>query len=135
MVWDVAPLPETCPNWLPDLVEAISGQKVSPQGTMEATKLDCAEILEQLRQRLRRGPVQDPWVQWGRWFLADPATRTISPSSKLTVPEYVRLQIEAGTPESLEEAERAAYGDKDALRRISERRGALTAGAHSPTQP
>jgi WD40 repeat protein/serine/threonine protein kinase len=124
-VWDVAPVPAVYPDWLAELVEAISGQKVNPQSTLEETKLDCAETLKQIRKRLSREPDDDPWVLWGRWFLSDPATRTISPSSKVTVPEYVRIQIEERTSEALDEAERLAYGDKDLLERISEKRSVL----------
>jgi hypothetical protein len=37
---------------------------------------------------LEQAPGNDDWVVWGRWFLADRATRTISPFSKVTIPEY-----------------------------------------------
>jgi WD40 repeat protein/serine/threonine protein kinase len=125
VVWDVAPLPATCPSWLGELVEAVSGQKVGPKGALEETKLNRTETLKQIRKRLIREPDDDPWVQWGRWFLADPATRTISPSSKVTVPEYVKIQLQEGTAESLDEAERLANGDAYLLQHISDARHAL----------
>ena len=45
---------------------------------------------------------------WGRWFLADPAMRTISPFSKITVPQYIENRINENTAESLAEAEQLA---------------------------
>jgi len=37
-------------------------------------------------------PANDDWVVWGRWFLADHSTRTISPFSKVTIPEHRHRQ-------------------------------------------
>ena len=67
----------------------------------------------------------DDWVVWGRWFLADPSTRTISPFSKITVPQYIQNRIKENTAESLGEAEQLAYGNTNLLARISEARKAL----------
>jgi hypothetical protein len=82
---------------LPQLAEVISGQRLNQQGILEQTKLNRGEILNQLRQRLNQASDDDAWVIWGRWFLADPATRTISPFSKQTVPEYLESRIKEDT--------------------------------------
>jgi hypothetical protein len=36
---------------------------------------------------LNQDPRDDDWTIWGRWLLADPDTRTISPFSKVTTAE------------------------------------------------
>ena len=92
-VWDVAPSSEKHPVWLPRLAEAISGQMLNKQGVLVPTRLDRADTINQIRQDLNHEPDNDDWVVWGRWFLADPAARTISPFSKITVAEYRRDQI------------------------------------------
>ncbi|HUD49225.1 MAG TPA: protein kinase [Candidatus Baltobacteraceae bacterium] len=130
-VWDVAPSQETRPAWLPQLAEAISGQTLNKQGLLEPTRLDCADVLSRLRQELNGETNRDDWVVWGRWFLADPSTRTISPFSEQTVPQYVEEQIKEKTAASLDEAARLA-GDNDLLlKRIAEARGTLERAAHA----
>jgi WD40 repeat protein/serine/threonine protein kinase len=89
-VWDIAPTNATFPNWLLELSEAVSGQALNKQGLLEPTKLNRAEILQQIRQKLNQQSGDDDWTVWGRWFLADPSTRTISPFSKVMVSEANR---------------------------------------------
>jgi hypothetical protein len=98
-VWDVAPSPENHPAWLPQLAEAISGQALNKQGLLEPTRLNRADIINQIREELNHGSDHDDWVVWGRWFLADPATRTISPFSTRTVPEYIEDRIKENQAE------------------------------------
>jgi WD40 repeat protein/Flp pilus assembly protein TadD len=103
-VWDVAPAQREFPGWLLTLAEAVSGQVLNPQGVLEKTKLNRPETLSRIREQLKQSPGDDDWVVWGRWFFADPATRTISPFSKITVPDYVNRRIQENTVASLEEA-------------------------------
>jgi WD40 repeat protein/serine/threonine protein kinase/tetratricopeptide (TPR) repeat protein len=124
-VWDVAPSQENHPAWLPQLAEAISGQTLNKQGLLEPTRLDCADIINRLRQELNREPDKDDWVVWGRWFLADPSSRTISPFSKQTVPQYIEDRITEKTADSLDEAERLAGDNVPMLGRIAEARSTL----------
>jgi hypothetical protein len=56
--------------------------------------------------------------------VADPSTRTISPFSKITVPEYIENRIKGNTAESLDEAARLANGNAELLEGISKARGA-----------
>ena len=79
----------------------------------------------QLSQKLNQEPGDDDWVVWGRWFLADRATRTISPFSKITVPQYIENRIKEKTAPSLDEAEQLAVGNPEVLQRISEARKTL----------
>ena len=46
----------------------------------------------------------DVYSRWVRWFFADPSTRTISPFSSVTIPEYIERRIQENTLESLKEA-------------------------------
>ena len=107
------------------LAEAVSGQTLNQQGLLEPTRLNRVETLNQLRQKLSQEPGDDDWVVWGRWFLADRATRTISPFSKLTVPEYIENRIKEKTLQSLDEAEQLAVDNPELLQRISEARRTL----------
>jgi hypothetical protein len=114
-----------CPRWLLTLTEAISGQVVNQQGALEPTKLNRRETLNQIREQLTHQPGDDDWVLWGRWLLADHATRAISPFSKITVPEYIENRIKRKTRQSLAEAEQLASDRPEVLQRISEARETL----------
>jgi dipeptidyl aminopeptidase/acylaminoacyl peptidase len=125
-VWDVAPSPENHPDWLPQLAEAISGQALNQQGLLVPTLLNRADVINQIRQELNQAPDQDGWVVWGRWFLADPTARTVSPFSRKTVPEYIDDRMQEKTAESLEEAERMAGDNEELLGRVAEARRIAT---------
>jgi hypothetical protein len=119
------------------LAEAISGQVLNKHGVLEEATLNRAEVIKQVREQLSREPDDDDRVVWGRWFLADPATRTISPYSKLTVPEYIENRIKENTAESLAEAEDLAFGNTALLERIAKLRASLppVPTAPSPAAP
>ncbi|PYJ06715.1 MAG: hypothetical protein DME25_05905, partial [Verrucomicrobia bacterium] len=131
-VWDIAPCRSGCPGWLLQLSEAISGQVLNNQGVLEETKLNRAESIKQIREKLSHESGDDDWVIWGRWFLADPAMRTISPFSKITVPQYIENRMKGNTAESLAEAEQLAYGNAELLERISKAQAALAATKGAP---
>jgi WD40 repeat protein/serine/threonine protein kinase len=132
-VWDVAPSSENHPAWLTQLAEAISGQALNKQGLLEPTRLNPADVINQIRQELNREPDNDDWVVWGRWFLADPFTRTISPFSKQTVPQYIEDRITEKTAESLEEAGQLAGDNDPLLKRIAEALSTLKQTTHAAT--
>jgi WD40 repeat protein len=81
-IWDIAPPGGKCPEWLLELAEAISGLKLNKQGALEPSTMNRTETIQRIRQELQKAG-DDDWVVWGRWFLADPATRTLSPYSKV----------------------------------------------------
>jgi len=87
-VWDISPSPASPPAWLVEFAESISGQRLNKQGLLEPTRLDLYDTISRLRQKLTREPEGDDWVQWGQWLLADPATRPVSPFSKIMVQEH-----------------------------------------------
>jgi WD40 repeat protein len=82
-IWDLAPGPNRCPPWLLQLAEAICGKVLNQQGILEPTRLNRPESISEVRAELQRAQGHDDWTRWGRWFLADPARRTISPFSSI----------------------------------------------------
>jgi WD40 repeat protein len=95
-VWDVGLAPSRCPAWLLSLAEALAGNRLDQQGLLEPTRLDRAQTVTQTRQDLKNRPDNGDGVMWGRWLLANRATRTISPFSSLTVPVYIENRIHEG---------------------------------------
>lgn len=124
-VWDVMPATPKVPEWLPLLAEATALQRLNDHSAFERITEDQEIILQQLRNRLEGEPTTD-WVRWGRWFLADRSTRSISPFSKVTIREYIHNRIEENTSESLEEAERLALGNAELISRIVAARKAFS---------
>lgn len=101
------------------LANAVAGEHLNDQGVFEPLHEDSAELLKQIKEQLNHESSDNDWVIWGRWFLADRSTRTISPFSKVTVPEYIENRIKENTAESLDEAEQLAVGNSELLKRIA----------------
>ncbi len=133
-VWDITPASTKFPNWLLPLTEVISGQVLDEQSVLQPTKLNRLPTINQIRQELNKPSHNDDWTIWGRWFLADPATRTISPFSQMTVPQYIEDLIQENTTNSLDEAESLALGNTNFLQQISAARQSLEQGTNSPVQ-
>ena len=100
-IWEVTQAPLPAPDWLPALAEAVAGQRMNDKDVAEVVPV---EALYRLRQALSANTASDYYGRWARWFFSDSATRTISPSSNVTVPEYVKRRVEENTRESLQEA-------------------------------
>jgi eukaryotic-like serine/threonine-protein kinase len=100
-IWEVIQAPLPVPDWLPALAEAVAGQHINEKEVAEVVPV---EVLYRLRQTLGANTASDYYGRWARWFFADSATRTISPSSNVAVPEYVKRRIEENTRESIQEA-------------------------------
>ena len=94
-----------------DVVESFSGDPIG--------------ILNEIQNELEKGPTDDDWVISGRWFLADRSTRTISPFSRITIPEYIENRIKENRKASLVQAEQLALGNVDLLKRIARAREGL----------
>jgi WD40 repeat protein len=90
-VWDVpAGSPADAPA-LAALAEAIEGFAVGATGSVIPVQDPPAE-LEKLRRMTSSPRPDEPFAhRFIRWFFADPATRTISPLSQVTVPQAKRL--------------------------------------------
>src|ERR1700687_4825445 len=74
-----------------------------------------------LKRQVTESSASDVWTRWAEWFFADPATRTISPFSDVSVPEYVHLRIQENTLESLQEAVRLSPTNGLAFARLARR--------------
>ena len=100
-IWEVTSAPLPVPSWIPQLAEALVGQRIDAQEVSGAVSV---EKLYELRHQLAANTNQTYYGRWAHWFFADGATRTISPLSDLTVPEYVRRRIAENDVESLHTA-------------------------------
>jgi hypothetical protein len=83
------------------LAEAIADQHLDEGGI--SRPVPPAQLFE-LKRQVSESTAGDLWTRWAKWFFANPATRTISPSSAITVPEYVQRRIHDNTPDNLREA-------------------------------
>jgi dipeptidyl aminopeptidase/acylaminoacyl peptidase len=86
-IWDVGLAPSKCPEWLLQLAEALAGKVLDKQGFLEPTRLDRPATIERIRELLKKQPDTADGVLWGRWLLADRASRTLSPFSSIPVPK------------------------------------------------
>ncbi len=78
------------------LAEAVAGYSVDEQGLVVAVT-DAHDRIATLREETKDATEADGNGRaFVRWFLADRATRTISPLSKVTVPEHLQRLIDAG---------------------------------------
>jgi hypothetical protein len=66
------------PAWAPRLAEAVAGERVRNGSVLEPVP-HRFEALAALRAMLAKMPANDRWVKWGRWVLADRATRAETP--------------------------------------------------------
>jgi hypothetical protein len=114
-------------EWLPALAEAVAGQHIDAQDVSEAVPV---EALYLLRQKLAANSGQDPYARWARWFFGDSARRSISPSSDMTVPEYVQRRIEDNTRESLQEATLLCATNALAFGRLAAKLSTSRSGPH-----
>jgi tetratricopeptide (TPR) repeat protein len=123
-VWDVAPPSASYPAWLLDLATAVCGEVLSPRGVLEYT--NQVQVIDRLRQTLSQQTGGDGWLILGRWLLADRSGRTISPFSRITVPEWIERRFKENMTNSLAELEQLAIstGDDVLLERVSQARPA-----------
>jgi WD40 repeat protein len=102
-LWAVPPaLPANgnTPPWLLELATICAGQTLSADGRF-VKESDTAEKIDAVRRKLAALPDDAPYVEWGRWFLADPATRSIAPGFTITPAEAAKLAKEmAAAPAS-----------------------------------
>jgi WD40 repeat protein len=95
-LWDVSPVSSDNEQLLAALAEAVAGNKLSELGAIETLE-NQIELLNNLRQQTAKAPLGEPTAEsFIHWSLTDPWTRTVSPLSSLTVPEYIQQQIAAG---------------------------------------
>ena len=100
-VWEVPFGPVPAPSWLPRLAEIVASSKVSGPAVLEPVA--NAEFLK-LKEQLMQSAETNYYARWAKWFCSDRSTRTLSPLSSISVPEYIQRRIEENTLESLQEA-------------------------------
>jgi hypothetical protein len=87
-VWPVPPASSgrPLPNWLVRLASAVAGGEIDRNGTLQEHSAG-AEVFDELRAELAALPLDTPYAEWGRWILADRASRPIGPGLKITAVE------------------------------------------------
>ena len=97
-IWDVVTGTATDARALAELAEVIGGHVIDTSGELtETTPRDRQARLAELRERANRDTeVASPVDAFVKWLLSDPAARTVSPFSKLTVPDYVQRLLSEG---------------------------------------
>jgi len=92
-IWDLVTEAGKPPGWLPDLVQAVAGAGPEPRA---GAGRPSRESVHTLRSRLLSVPVNDNWSRWLSWFLADRATRNVSPLSAKTVDAMLQERLDLG---------------------------------------
>jgi WD40 repeat protein len=123
-VRDIAPVAGSVPVWLLRLAEAVAGQQLNDRSVFEPVARPN-ETLERIRAELAAASPDDDMVRWGRWFLADRNSRSISPFSSVTLSQFIGDRLQEKTPESLAEAEWLAAGNAVVLKQIADARTTL----------
>lgn len=88
-LWEMGLVGTGAPDWFIELAEALAGERINARKVMEPAHTDLPKFYEKLRAL----PGNDLLSRFGRWFVADRATRTVSPASNLTVPEYISVRL------------------------------------------
>lgn len=100
-VWEIPPRGIEIPPWFLDLAEAIAGVRVNEGGFIE---LIPSQAYLDARDKVLKMNESAGIVPWAKWLIADRKTRTVSPSLRMTIPQYVERRIEQYSLESLREA-------------------------------
>ncbi len=92
------------PDWVPQLAEAVAGQRINDRGALEAlTEKDLREVKSLIAQ-LPQVDGDNFYAQWARWFFADRANRVVAPLSTFAVADEVNELLANGSLASLRRA-------------------------------
>jgi WD40 repeat protein len=95
-IWDVAvDLKAPLPSWLPELAEALAGQRLNDDGAI----VPSDKTLLELRTQLLALKGDNFWARFARWFFTRGPERTISPDSTLTLGALERLRAASAQKE------------------------------------
>ena len=89
-VWEIPSARFPVPSWLPELAEAVAGLRVNAQGSIESFP---AEQFQALKRQINAIVANDLYGRWAKWLFLDAETRTTSPSSSITVPQYTKRNL------------------------------------------
>jgi WD40 repeat protein len=97
-VWDVPQGSRDDSEALAEIAEAIAGHAVDPA---RGTYLRRSGALAELRNRAARQPTGESFAETlAHWLFSDPATRTITPVSRITVAQFLaQVRLEGGSGE------------------------------------
>ncbi|MBI4623207.1 MAG: hypothetical protein HY736_08315 [Verrucomicrobia bacterium] len=99
-MWPLPPQTrDPAPGWLLRLATTLAGGEMNTKGVLEERKFD-GSAFDEVRAELAALPKDAPYVEWGRWFLADRATRSIAPGFTITPVEAEKLAKEMAAPAS-----------------------------------
>ena len=115
-IWEVPNVSLPVPAWVPTLMEAIAQKRFNDHSISEPVPV--AGLLA-LKTQLPNSSALDVWTRWAKWLFAEPAGRTISPFSSITLADYVQHRIEENTLESLQEAVRLSPTNALALAKLA----------------
>jgi hypothetical protein len=104
VVWPVPPQSghQPVPDWLLRLATVMAGGEIDGRAIFREQAFD-AKSFDAIRRELAALPDTAPYVEWGRWILADRATRSIAPGFTITPAEAAKLGgIDHPTPASHE---------------------------------
>ncbi len=92
MAWPVPPQsgPNGVPDWLLRLATAMAGGEIDARAVFREQAFD-AKAFDAIRRELAALPATAPYVEWGRWLLADRATRPIAPGFTITPAEAAKF--------------------------------------------
>jgi WD40 repeat protein len=101
-VWDVAVDATTrLPDWVPELAEALGGQRFNDAGLLVPAKSIIALRNELMTAGAARELTGDDfWSRFGRWFFTRGAERTISPNTRITAGERDGLRRDGAASRS-----------------------------------
>jgi WD40 repeat protein len=74
-LWEAPITTKKAPEWLIELAQALGGWTLDEQAVLQPTPQNANE----LRERLNHVAITDDVARFGRWLVADPATRPLSP--------------------------------------------------------
>ena len=112
-IWETPPAPLPVPKWLPELAEGLAGQRFNAQGMLEPVRAELWAVQQKMAAWMKAQSAavashvsthSEFYGRWTKWFLADARTRTVLPSSPLTLPQYAQSLLEQDTPEGCQEA-------------------------------
>ena len=102
-VWPVPPDGggAPAPPWLLRLATICASKRLTEDGEFVSAADEVARI-DEVRRELSALPNDAPFVEWGRWFLAESATRSIAPGFTIMAGEARKIAEEMAAIEPLQ---------------------------------
>jgi hypothetical protein len=96
-VWDIASDQSSAPAWVSSLFDQIAGQHLDDEASFPA------RITGAIRQP-SVSDSQETRAVFAKWLAADRDTRSISPFSSETIPQFIDRRLKIGSKEAINEA-------------------------------